>query len=438
MLKTWKVNLKGLSAEEYKYLREMCHLSKNVYNESIYNIRQHYFAEGSYLRYEANFYQMRTSINYNRLGSNISQQSMRAADQSFKSFFALQKKAKQGIYSNWKVRLPHYLPKDALYPIVFVHVTGTSVKEGKFQVPVSRLLRKDYPKIGIVLNLPGYLKDKKLHQIQIIPKYKGKHFEVRYIFDDEDIKKVQLDSAKALGIDFGVNNFATCATSEGESFIIDGRKIKSINQWYNKQLSRLSSIKDHQKIKSYTAKQYALATKRDRRVQDYIYCSAKYIIQYCIAHQISNIVVGYNDGFQNSTKLGKVNNQQFVMLPYGQFKNRLRYLCNIYGITYIEQEESYTSKANFWGKDEIPIWSPLNPKQGNFTGKRIYRGLYRTNDGRIFNADVNGALNILRKSRVVSLEGLYSRGEVDTPIRIRLSRFSGGDSNNKLLIKSSV
>ena len=89
MLKTWKCNLKGLSIEEYKYLREMCHLSKNVYNEAVYNIRQHYFTEGTYLRYEANFGLMKTSINYIRLGSNISQQSMRAADQSFKSFFAL-------------------------------------------------------------------------------------------------------------------------------------------------------------------------------------------------------------------------------------------------------------------------------------------------------------------------------------------------------------
>ena len=438
MLKTWKVNLKGLSAEEYKYLREMCHLSKNVYNESVYNIRQHYFAEGSYLRYEANFYQMRTSINYIRLGSNISQQSMRAADQSFKSFFALLKKTKQGIYSNWKVKLPHYLPKDALYPIVFVHVTGSYTKDGRFQIPVSRLLKEDYPNLKIMLNLPEYLKDKKLHQIQIVPKYRGKHFEVRYIFDDEDICKPQLDPTKALAIDLGINNFATCATSEGKSFIIDGRKIKSINQWYNMELSRLSSIKDHQKIKSGTAKQYAIATKRDSRIQDFIYCSTKYIIRYCIDHHIGNIVVGYNDGFQDSTNLGKVNNQQFVMLPYGKFKNRLQHLCSIYRITYVEQEESYTSKANFWGQDKIPVWNPLNPKQGNFTGKRISRGLYRTDDGRVFNADVNGALNILRKSNVVSLEGLYSRGEVDTPIRIRLSRLSGGNLNNKLLIKSDI
>ena len=118
--------------------------------------------------------------------------------------------------------------------------------------------------------------------------------------------------------------------------------------------------------------------------------------------------------------------------------NRLQYLCGIYGITYVEQEESYTSKASFWDKDEIPIWNPLNPKQGKFSGRRIKRGLYQTSSGKLLNADVNGALNTLRKSNVVSLSGLYSSGEVDTPIRIRLSRLSGGNLNNKLLMKGVI
>ena len=438
MLKTWKCNLKKLSVEEYKYLKEMCHLSKNVYNESVYNIRQHYFTEGTYLRYEANFRLMKTSMNYIRLGSNISQQSMRAADQSFKSFFALLKNAKKGVYERWKVKLPHYLSKDALYPIVFSHAGESKLLNGEFQIPMSRLLKKDYPELKMKIKIPDYIISKQIKQIHIIPKYKGKYFEVRIIFEDTEIEKPQLDPAKALSIDFGVNNFATCATSEGQSFIIDGKNIKSINQWYNKELSRLSSIKDHQKIKSCTSKQYKITSKRNRRVANFIYYASKYIINYCITYKIGNIVVGYNDGFKDKANLGKVNNQQFVMLPYGKFKNRLRYLCNIYEITYIEQEESYTSKANFWGQDNIPIWNTLNPKQGNFTGKRIHRGLYRANDSRILNADVNGALNILRKSNVVSLERLYSRGVVDTPIRIRLSRSSGGNLNNKLLIKSSI
>lgn len=422
MLKTWKVNLKNLSVVEYKYLREICHLSKNVYNESVYNIRQHYFAEGTYLRYEANYYQMKDSENYILLGSNISQQSMRAADQSFKSFFGLLKKVKQGTYENWRVKIPGYLSKDVFFPVVFSHAGESDLKDGKFKIPVSHGLRKKYGNLKFYLDVPRYIVDKKIHQITIVPRGKGKYFEARYIFDDIDAQKYSLDPSKALSIDLGVNNFATCATSEGDSFIIDGKKIKSINQWYNKEIARLSSIKDHQHMnKVWTHRQYLITRKRNRRVQDFIYKSSKYIVEYCIKHNVGNIVVGYNDGFQDKVNMGKVNNQTFVMLPYGQFKSRLQYLCKETGIKFTQQEESYTSKANFWGRDEIPTWNPLNPKQGNFTGRRVKRGLYKTDDGKLLNADVNGALNILRKSNVVSLSALYSRGVVLTPMRIKLS-----------------
>jgi transposase len=122
------------------------------------------------------------------------------------------------------------------------------------------------------------------------------------------------------------------------------------------------------------------------------------------------------------------------MIPYGRMKDRLEYLCKLYSINYILQEESYTSKASFFDHDDIPTWNPQNPKQCNFSGKRISRGQYRTQDNTVINADVNGALNILRKSNVVSCEALYSSGDVITPLRIRLTRSnSGGNLNSKLL-----
>lgn len=421
-LRTWKANLKNLTLSQYEFLRELCRLSKNVYNEAVYNIRQHYFAEKTYLRYEANYYQMKDSENYILLGSNISQQSMRAADQSFKSFFALQEKAKKGTYETWKVQLPGYLPKDGFYPVVFSHAGESSFPNKQFQIPVSRKLREKYPKFKMFLRIPDYILDKKVHQISIVPKHNGRYFEARFVFEDIDSKICSVDSNQALGIDLGVNNFCTCATTQGQSFIVDGRKIKSINQWYNKTVSRLCSIKDCQKLgKKWTKQQYRAAQKRNQRINDYIYKTAKYIVNYCVQHHIGNIVVGYNDGFQDKVNLGRVRNQNFVMLPYGQLKDRLRYLCSQFNIKYVEQEESYTSKANFWGKDFIPVWNPLNPKQGQFTGHRTYRGLYKTDDGLKLNADVNGALNILRKSNVVSLDALYSRGTVQVPTRIRPS-----------------
>ena len=108
-------------------------------------------------------------------------------------------------------------------------------------------------------------------------------------------------------------------------------------------------------------------------------------------------------------------------IPYGQFRDKLQYLCELNGINFVKQEESYTSKASFWDKDDIPVYNADNPKEYQFGGSRIHRGLYKTANGKILNADVNGALNILRKSNVVDLSILYGRGEVDTPVRIRVA-----------------
>ena len=422
-MKAWKCNLKGLTAKEYSILRDMCHASKNVYNASLYNIRQHYFQQEEYLRYEANYHLMAGTEVYDYLG-NVSQQTMKAADNAFKAFFALLKKAKQGSYPRNAVKIPHYLPKDGLYKIEFNSPRDQhkNIDKGFYQIPMSLFIKTKYPKTKIKIPVPNYIRDKHIRQIHIIPRLNGRYFESVFLFDDEMQDARTLDGTKALGIDLGINNFATCATSEGDSFIIDGRRIKSINQWYNKENARLSSIKDHQKInRKATTRQAILSAKRERRIQDFIYRASRYIVEYCIDHSIGNIVVGYNDGFQDSPNLGKVNNQQFVMLPYGKFKSRIEYLCTLTGIIYSKQEESYTSKASFFDLDEIPVWNPDNPHRGVFTGERIKRGLYRRANGQKLNADVNGALNILRKSNVVDLSVLYSRGVVNTPLRIRLS-----------------
>ena len=117
--------------------------------------------------------------------------------------------------------------------------------------------------------------------------------------------------------------------------------------------------------------------------------------------------------------MGKKNNQVFTHIPFGRIRENLRYRCSLVGIRFVEQEESYTSKASFWDKDIIPVYGDENIP--TFLGKRIKRGLYRTKDGKLLNADVNGALNIMRKSNVVSLDTLYSRGELGTPTRIRVA-----------------
>ena len=149
--------------------------------------------------------------------------------------------------------------------------------------------------------------------------------------------------------------------------------------------------------------------------------AAKKIVDYCITHDIGTLIIGYNETFQRSSDMGKANNQNFVNIPYGKLRSKIEYLCTLNNIAFIKQEESYTSKASFWDKDNIPTYNNNNPVSYVFSGKRLKRGLYRTANGNFLNADVNGALNILRKSSVVDLTVLYSRGEVDTPVRIRIA-----------------
>ena len=145
------------------------------------------------------------------------------------------------------------------------------------------------------------------------------------------------------------------------------------------------------------------------------------VINYCLRNKVGILVCGYNVTFQRNTNLGKVNNQTFVNIPFGKIREKLQYMCLLYGLEYVEQEESYTSKASFLDRDEIPVYNSDNPQKYEFSGKRVKRGLYRSAKGIEINADVNGAANILRKSKVVSLEGLYCRGELGTPVRIRVA-----------------
>ena len=416
MYLTVKQQAKHLSKEEYSILRELCHIAKNLANEAIYNVRQYYFTEGEYLKYEKNYALLKDSLNYKMLNSNMAQQILKEVDGSFKSFFGLLKLAKKGKYSFRDCKLPHYLPKDGFTTLVIGFVR---LNEDRLILPYSQMYKKTHKPVEI--RIPPILADKHIKEIRIIPKSGARFFEIQYTYEAECIQR-NLNKNNALALDLGVNNLVTAVSSEGRSFIIDGRKLKSVNQWFNKENARLQGIKDRQGDKRRTTnRQKILADKRGRQVNDYMSKTAKKIINYCIAHNIGTLVVGYNETFQRNTDIGRQNNQNFVNIPYGKLRSKLEYLCELNGIAFVKQEESYTSKASFWDKDVIPVYNADNPQKYYFSGKRIQRGLYKTSDGMLLNADVNGALNILRKSSVVDMSILYGRGEVDTPVRIRVA-----------------
>jgi len=405
-----------LSKSDYDTLLELCRYAKNLYNEGLYNCRQYYFNEGEYLNYEKNYHLLKNSENYKKLNSNMAQQILKEVDGSFQAFFGLLKLAKKGRYPYRDIKLPQYLRKEGYFTLVIGFVR---LNENKLLIPMSNSFRKTHKKIEI--RIPPVLLDKKVKEIRIIPRSDGRFFEIQYTYEVYSDIREELDFNKALSIDVGINNLATCVTSEGNSFILDGRKLKSINQWYNKNNSRLQSIKDKQHITVKTKQQSRLERKRKNQINDYISKCARHIINYCLDNSIGNIVIGYNPTLQKESDLGRSNNQTFVNIPFGRLKDKLEYLSEYYGIHLIKQEESYTSKASFFDRDDIPFYNDDNPKEYVFSGVRVKRGLYQTSEGRYLNADINGALNILKKSSVVSLTALYSRGQVDSPLRIRLA-----------------
>ena len=416
MYLTVKQQVKHLSKENYLSLKELCHAAKNLANEAIYNVRQYYFTEGEFLKYEKNYVLLKNSPNYKELNSNMSQQILKEVDCSFKSFFGLLKLAKQGKYAFKDCKLPKYLPKDGYTTLVIGFVR---LKGNKLIIPFSNSFKKTHKPIEITI--PPILLDKKVKEIRIIPKANARFFEIQYIYEAECIQR-NLNKNNALALDLGINNLVTAVSSNGKSFIIDGRKLKSINQWFNKENARLQSIKDKQKLgKKTTNRQKTIARDRNNKVNDYMNKTARKVIDYCINNNIGTLIVGYNETFQRNSHIGKQNNQNFVNIPYGQLRNKLEYLCELNDIAFVKQEESYTSKASYWDRDNIPTYNADNPKEYQFSGSRIHRGLYKTANGKAFNADVNGALNIMRKSSVVDMRVLYSRGDVDTPVRIRVA-----------------
>ena len=414
MYRNQKNQVRHLTKQEHVALKTLCRLSKNLYNATLYAIRQYYFTEKKYLRYESAYHALKDNENYKLLNTDIAQQTMKVVDRNFKSFFALINKAMQCDYKFSNIKLPHYLPKDGYFMLIIPRFT---VKDGYFTVPMSNAFKKEFGTVK--LPFPKNLDKKQVKEIHIIPKHNCKFFEIDFVYIQEQ-QTMQLNPNNALGIDLGLDNLATCVTNTGASFIVDGKKLKSINQWYNKENARLQSIKDKQGIKGLTNRQYRLLTKRNNRVNYYMNKTARIIVNYCIQNNIGNIVVGYNLDWKRNINIGSCNNQNFAQIPHGNLRVKIKSLCERYGINYVEQEESYTSQADFFANDTLPVYNADNPQEYNFSGKRISRGQYRTYQGTIINADCNGALNILRKSNLVDLRVLQARGCLDQPERIRV------------------
>ncbi|MGK7882547.1 MAG: RNA-guided endonuclease InsQ/TnpB family protein, partial [Crocosphaera sp.] len=407
---------------EKEILENLCHLSKNLFNVGLWTVRQYFFQENKYLSYESNYHLCKENENYQLLATDCGQQTLKYVDRCFKAFFKLLSMKKEGIFQE-KINLPKYLAKDGFFPLIIpIRARHNFAKDDwKFKIPTSRKYTREHG--SVYLTIPPNLRGYRIKEIRILPKQKGRFLDAAFVYESKD-EQINVNTDRAISIDLGLNNLATVVSSTDESFIIDGRWLKSKNQWFNKRRAKLVSHKDKQGINHLTKKEAWLSYRRKNQVNDYLNKAAKYIINFCLSRKIGTIVVGYNPTLKQNSNMGKRNNQNFVQIPIFTLRLKLKSLCERYGINYVEQEESYTSKASSLDRDPMPVYNADNPVKPKFSGRRVKRGLYKTRDGHLINADCNGSLGIgLKSKHKLSFERV-SRVCLTQPVRINVLRES--------------
>ncbi len=400
-----------LNNKQYEALRELSRASKNLYNLGLYNTRQYFFQNSSFLKYPQNYHLCKDNENYKLMQAATSQQSLKFVEREMRSFFGLIKLYRNGQLH--KPNMPHYLDKDGYFMMAFPK-NAFSIKNGKVKLGVSKEFMKKYPKDHLTFKIPKCLNKRCIHEIHIIPMYNGKYFKIKYCYEEQKTS-VDLDYSKYLSIDLGVSNFATFIDTDGTASIVDGKYIKSLNQWYNKENARLQSIKDKQGIKQITNKQIKLLSKRFNKITEFMNRAVNYLVKHCLENKIGNVLIGELKEIKQNINHGKKNNQNFVQIPFGKFKAKLESKCNLYGIKYQLVNEAYTSQVDALALDPLE-----KPEYGK--SRRVKRGLYKSSTGQLINADINGALNILRK--VVSdsfVKKIIDRGLVNRPKRLRIA-----------------
>ncbi|MFB0544526.1 MAG: RNA-guided endonuclease InsQ/TnpB family protein, partial [Asgard group archaeon] len=329
---------------EYKILRQLTRLSKNLYNQTLFTLRKRYVENGKYLRYEEAYHLIKSIENYRMLPSQVAQQTMKIVDNNMKSFFGLLRTRKKGNY-NGLIRSPNYLPKDGYFLCKFqkdmVKVEGE--RGDVVRLSLGRYFSKEIGVRYLRYKLPPLLVGKTIKEVRILPRCKGLYFEIEYVYLDEP-EKPELDENKHMSIDLGLSNFTTCVSTNGTAFIIEGKGLKSFNRWWNKRKAKIQSVYDKQGIKM-GKKMAKLFKKRKNVINNYMAQAVNYITKQCLSEKIGNIVIGELKEIKQNMNLGKKNNQNFHHLTYGLFKQKLKSKCEYYGIKYIEIHEAYTSQT---------------------------------------------------------------------------------------------
>lgn len=372
MYLTEKHNIKRLHPF-YNECDRLCFQSKNIYNQGLYNVRQHYFNNKEYLNYYGNYDLAKTQECYNYLPKKVFTQTLRLVDRNFKSFFALLKNKEV------KNRIPKYLDKENGRCVATFPRQAIGLREFK----KTGKLRLSQTEIYIATKLTDF---NKLKEVRVVPRTNSYVIEVVYEVQEKQDKS----NNRVASIDLGLNNLSTLTFNTGDKpLVISGRPVKAINQYYNKKKAHYQSkLKGGRRTSKRINK---LTEKRNNKVTDYIHKASRLLVNQLVSRDIGTLVLGKNPGMKQDINIGKVNNQNFVQIPIMKFAEMVKYKCELEGIKVIYHEESYTSKCSFL--DSEPIC-----KHEKYMGKRVKRGLFISSNGTKINADVNGSYNIMLKA----------------------------------------
>ncbi|WP_210407253.1 RNA-guided endonuclease TnpB family protein [Hydrocoleum sp. CS-953] len=369
-------------------LEFICSQSHKLTNCGIYYGRQLFFKTQKIIgKYDLEK-EYKSNKHYQVLYSQAAQQILRSVAESFKSFKELNKKYKNGNL-DFQPRVPSYRKKDGLAMVTYPK-QALRLVEKHIRIPLGTTVKRWFKLDSFLLPMPSNLQFSELKELRILPR--NRCFYVEFVYQKEIVVQDELNPQNVLAIDPGINNWLSCISNVGNSFIIDGRKVKSLNQWYNK---RVSTLKESKPQGYWDEQLVQITEKRNRQMRDAVNKAARLVVNHCIEHQIGTVVFGWNQGQRQESKLGKTT-QSFVQIPTAKLKERVKQLCLEYGIKFVETEESYTSKASFLDGDVLPTFGE-KPEGWKPSGKRLKRGMYHTGKGLLVNADLNGAANILRK-----------------------------------------
>ena len=349
---------KGLDLAILEYL---CSESNNLYNSTMFQARRVFFECGKLLTKVDCQNRLKENKHFQAIPNRAAQAVTHQVGEAINSYKELIAKSKNGELSQ-KPRFPGYRTSGGMNKIAFC--ADFKLENNLIRLPMGTLCHVWFGLKEFFIPMPANLNFADIRQVRIIPR--NGCFYAEYVYGLSSVPN-KLDQSRVLGIDHGLNNWLTCVTNIGTSFIVDGLKLKSFNQGYNKRVAKLTS----DRLNGFWSNRLqGLTEKRNRRVRDAVNKAARIVVSHCIDNNIGTLVFGWNIGQKDGANMGKKTNQKFVQIPTAKLKDRIEQLCKINGIVFVETEESYTSKASFLDADSLPV-SGEKPEGWKSSGRRV-------------------------------------------------------------------